>query len=255
MKDEPITAIVIGYVDYAEEDRVVKLLTEHNGLVSAIAKKARSSHRRFGGAIDIGNEIQAVISPPNQGELWRLREARIAKGRFRIRKDIHKIALMMYMCEVCAFLSLPDDSDSRLFGLLNASLLLLAEAPMPSQSVHIGFTAKALVFAGIHPRINACVHCLTGISPRDKLFFQPVLAGVLHEHCIPETLGLVGTHEPVAVDWNWLQCAQEILHRPLADSINREVPPGPHWVFSSILEHHREKALRSKSFLHSLYPS
>ena len=106
MKDEPITALVIGYVDYAEEDRVVRLLTEQYGLVSAIATKARSSHRRFGGAIDIGNEIRAVITPPNQGELWRLREATITKGRFTIRKDIHKIALMMYMCEVCAFLSL-----------------------------------------------------------------------------------------------------------------------------------------------------
>ena len=118
MKNDLYTAIIVGYVDYAEEDRVVRLLTEEHGLISAIAPKARSSHRKFAGAIDVGNEVSATIAPPNQGTLWRLRDAKIINGRFSIRKDIHKIALMMYMCEVCATLSLPEEGDTKIFGLL-----------------------------------------------------------------------------------------------------------------------------------------
>ena len=44
-------AIVIRLTDYGESDRIVTLLTERHGKVTAIAKGARRSRKRFGGAL------------------------------------------------------------------------------------------------------------------------------------------------------------------------------------------------------------
>ncbi|HVI73863.1 MAG TPA: DNA repair protein RecO, partial [Anaeromyxobacteraceae bacterium] len=47
-----LTGVVLRTVDYGESDRVVSLLTAERGKVSAFARKARVSRRRFGGALE-----------------------------------------------------------------------------------------------------------------------------------------------------------------------------------------------------------
>ena len=44
-------ALVLRVTDYGEADRIVTLLTERYGKVSALARGARSSRRRFGAAL------------------------------------------------------------------------------------------------------------------------------------------------------------------------------------------------------------
>jgi DNA repair protein RecO len=252
MKDDNHTAIIVGHLDFAEEDRIVRLLTEEYGLVSAIAKRARSSHRHFGGSIDVGNEVSASMIP-GKGELWKLKSADIIEGRYLIRKNIHKIALMMYMSEVSGLLSVPNEADPMIFGLLKASLNLLGNIAVPSEAFHIGFMIKALTFAGIRPRLGTCLHCQKPFYEQSKIYFDPLLAGARHAHCNEAHPRETLSGKATTVSTEWLNTVLEILHGPLADSINREVAQ-PHWILSSILEHHIEKPLRSKSFLQSLYP-
>ncbi|HEX7488511.1 MAG TPA: DNA repair protein RecO, partial [Anaeromyxobacteraceae bacterium] len=47
-----LTGVVLRTVDYGESDRVVTLLTAERGKVSAFARAARASRRRFGGALE-----------------------------------------------------------------------------------------------------------------------------------------------------------------------------------------------------------
>jgi DNA repair protein RecO len=246
-------AIIIGYVDFAEEDRIVRLMTKEKGLISAIAKKARSSHRKFAGSIDIGNEIIATVSAPKQGELWKLYEAQVNEGRFYIRKDIHKIALMMYTCEVCAALSAPEKVEPKIFGLLQASLQLLENSMTPTAAYHIGFVAKALAFGGLQPKFTHCVICLKELQTTQVLF-HPQLGGGLHANCIDSVQPVFRHQKAISVTLDWMLCLNELLHRPLAKNINTKVPLGPQWALCSFLENHIEKTLSSKSFLQQLYP-
>ena len=73
-KDQSIVALVVGYLDYGDNDRIVSLLSPEHGLISAMAKYARSS-KKYGGAIDLGNHVNVTLNK-GQGSLWKMREAR-----------------------------------------------------------------------------------------------------------------------------------------------------------------------------------
>ena len=46
-------AIVLRVTDYGEADRIVTLLTESHGKVSALARGAKKSRKRFGAALGL----------------------------------------------------------------------------------------------------------------------------------------------------------------------------------------------------------
>ena len=50
-------AVLLRSVDYGESDRIVHLLTSDGGRLTAIAKAARRSHRRFPGTLDVFNRL------------------------------------------------------------------------------------------------------------------------------------------------------------------------------------------------------
>ena len=50
-------AILLRSVDFGESDRIVHLLTSNGGRLTAIAKAARRSHRRFPGTLDVFNRL------------------------------------------------------------------------------------------------------------------------------------------------------------------------------------------------------
>ncbi|HMV65631.1 MAG TPA: recombination protein O N-terminal domain-containing protein, partial [Myxococcota bacterium] len=49
-----LDAIVLGHQAIGEADRVVRLLVAGRGRVDAVARGARGSRRRFGGALEAG---------------------------------------------------------------------------------------------------------------------------------------------------------------------------------------------------------
>ncbi len=48
---EATPCLVLRVVDYGDADRIVTLLTAAHGKISALAKGARSSRRRYGAAL------------------------------------------------------------------------------------------------------------------------------------------------------------------------------------------------------------
>ena len=61
---------MVGLQDYKEADRIVRLLTPENGRITALARSARSSSKRFGGTLDIGNRIEVTLRPPKGVGGW-----------------------------------------------------------------------------------------------------------------------------------------------------------------------------------------
>ena len=93
----PITieAILVGQSDYRESDRIVKLLCAEHGLVSAVARSARASRRRFGGSLDPGNRLSAILKR-GRGDLWHLEEVTLLDGRTHSRSDLDRLTMLAY---------------------------------------------------------------------------------------------------------------------------------------------------------------
>ena len=87
---ESTRALLLRSVDYGEADRVVTLLTERFGRVAAMARGARRSQKRFGGALS-PLCVLSVELRPGRGELWTLSGARIEAACLRLLPDLPRM--------------------------------------------------------------------------------------------------------------------------------------------------------------------
>lgn len=235
------TALVVGLQDYKEADRIVRLLTPENGRITALARSARSSSKRFGGTLDIGNRIEVTLRPPKGvGGWWSIDRASLEDGRPHIRTDLERLALLAYCTEVCGQLAREDHAEPKLFGLLDMAISLLdAMTTAPSPLFRLGLEAKALTFAGVGPQMTHCVSCGEPLDGRLSMASN----GAHHVHCS-------NSANPVTLPW--LHAVEGARRTPLKASIDVPLPPGPTWVLAEAVEAHLGRRLRSRSVLATL---
>jgi DNA repair protein RecO (recombination protein O) len=248
MAKQEITAIVVGYVNYGEADRIVKLLSPELGIISALAKGSRASQKRFAGAIDLGNKIEALVRP-GQGKLWKITEATVLTSRYRLRNQVQKIALLNYLCEITSHLCLPENPSPKLFKLIEVSLEQLEEFEQGfGVRYRIAYESKVLSFAGLQPTFLQCLRCEKQIEDQSVKFF-PIEGGAIHSKCINPPINAYKNTMEFPVTREWLRAAEKSLRTPLKESIGESMPNGPQWSLCNLIENHLNQRMKSKDFL------
>lgn len=74
-------ALLLRRVDYGEADLVLTLLTQKLGKLSALARGARKSQKRFGGALEPMHTLAVELDERPGAELLTLREAKLKAPR------------------------------------------------------------------------------------------------------------------------------------------------------------------------------
>jgi DNA repair protein RecO (recombination protein O) len=74
-------ALVLRRTPYGDADLIVSLFSEKLGQVSALARAARKSQRRFGGSLEPFHTVEVELDEAPGAELMRLREARVVGPR------------------------------------------------------------------------------------------------------------------------------------------------------------------------------
>jgi DNA repair protein RecO (recombination protein O) len=84
-------ALVLKRVEYGEADYVLTLFTERFGRISALARSARKSQRRFGGALEPMHTLEVGLEERPKSELFMLRDARIATPRLALIENLARL--------------------------------------------------------------------------------------------------------------------------------------------------------------------
>lgn len=84
-------ALLVRRVDYGESDLVLTLFTEELGKVSALARGARKSMRRFGGALEPMHTLLVRLDERPSSELFTLGEAKIETARTRLCQSLERM--------------------------------------------------------------------------------------------------------------------------------------------------------------------
>jgi DNA repair protein RecO (recombination protein O) len=229
---------VVGSVDVGEAHKVVRLLTSERGRVAVMARGARASSKRFAGVLDIGTTVDAQLGK-GRGGLPVLQAADRVTGPKKSRRDLDRLALLAYGCELCDALAAEDEPAPKLFGLLAHWIGLLEGAATPGTAARIALEAKALSFAGLAPALRHCASC--GAALDDPAVFDVEGGGGRHGRCGGGVSGPAST----LADF-------EVLRRtPLADIVGRDdLEPGPfRWSLARMVEAHVGRALRSRGLL------
>lgn len=183
MKSLTAEAVVIGLMDYREADRIVTLFTREHGKLSGIARGARKSRKRFGGALELFALLQVVYTPAEG--LVTLKEADIVTIYPGIRGSFGAIAHAGYASELVAAFLPEGLANQRVYRLLNAFLLHL-DAGGGSRADRYFFEMNLLNIVGIKPPLDTCCQCGAGLAATGGWFAGEYCRC---ERCAPDRSG------------------------------------------------------------------
>ena len=174
-------ALLLRATDYRDADRITTLFTREHGKISAVARHARRSRKRFGGALEplhllrvevaLGRRDLATLSTSSVLATYPGVLASLAK----IRAGGQIMALLRGV--------LPDrQPDERLFDEAIRFLEVLSESsPAPSaiETLRVAFSARVLALVGLTPELDVCAVSGRHCPPGHAALFDPSRGGVV----------------------------------------------------------------------------
>ncbi len=195
-------AILLRVVEFGESDRIVHLLCPRTGRLTAIAKGARRSVKRFAGTLDLCNLLRIQVEQRRSSSLARLDQAVLIDPFLGLREQPARFALACYLLEIVDRMApeggAPADLE-RIYAFTRAALRVV-ELERPDERLRLLLELRALAALGLRPELRSCVRCGAEPSPGDAVAFRVPDGGVLCGACsiraedtIPVHLGTLRT--------------------------------------------------------------
>ena len=178
-------AVVLRMLEFGEADWIVHLLTPERGRVSAIAKHARRSVKRFPGSLDLFNHVQVQLRPRRRGGMPLLERAVLLSPFLPLRAHAGRYALGCYLIELLGRLAPEDGAGPEMKSIFDFALesLRLLEGCVPDARVRVLLELRALEALGLRPELRCCVRCGREVVEPGAVAFHIADGGVLCRLC------------------------------------------------------------------------
>ncbi|MEZ4401971.1 MAG: DNA repair protein RecO [Kofleriaceae bacterium] len=181
-------AILLRRTQVGESDLVVQLFTRSHGRVSAVARGARRSKRRFGPGLEHLTVLEVELTRRRRGaELWSLDGATLVDDHRGLASDPILVGHASYALELVRELAPPEVVDPELLDLVVELWRCLRLGPSPS--LLRGFELALCRALGSEVALAQCAAC-----GRDDLefgtVFDPSRGGVICATCAARSTGL-----------------------------------------------------------------
>ena len=151
-------AIVLRAVDYGESDRIVTFLTRDVGKLSGIAKGAKRSQRRFGGALGLFAHVTLQYRQRPGAELAFLERTLLIRPWRSLLDSLERYAAATHVVEVADKMTLEHEVGDDLYRVVLATLARL-DATEPGPMTLRLFELAALAACGYRAELESCVVC------------------------------------------------------------------------------------------------
>ncbi len=141
--------VVLSRRNYGEADRILTIYSKHFGKLRLLAKGVRKPKSRKRGHVEVFSLIKFSASKGHGLDL--ITEAELIESYDPIRKDLRKIAVAYYLCEVLNSTTREEESHEELFEKLLHNLNLLVEGNN-LRAMREKFVFEVLVGLGFWPR-------------------------------------------------------------------------------------------------------
>jgi DNA repair protein RecO (recombination protein O) len=154
-------ALVLRSLPFGESDLILHLLLPGSGRLTAIAKGARRSVKRFSGTLDLFQHLRVTVDRRRRSSMARLDQATLLRNFDALRVDPARFALGCFLLELLDRLA-PEGAArqeaKRLFDFALAALTLIAERPV-DPVLRTLVQLRALDALGLRPELRRCVRC------------------------------------------------------------------------------------------------
>ncbi len=175
-------AIILKKTVYGESDLIVTFFGRDDGRMTGIAKSARASQRRFGGALELGSLANLHYVIRRGADLVRIEDSQVYLPTTGIMNTLRRIGALSRALELAlAFLPERQAAPEKFDLLANYIFQLSCEDPRLEDV--IAFELKWLKLAGYSPMLESCINCQDSIEDGQKWVFLLDLGGILCPTC------------------------------------------------------------------------
>ena len=170
-------AIVLRTYPLREADLLVTLFTREEGKIKGVARSAKKSKRRFGGALEPLTRVRAYYDQKPGQELVRLDSCEVIDSPLMHEIDYERTVALSYVAEVLDGL-LPDHEVNDAVFRLTLSVLPHLEMGniwMPLTYFDLWITR----LMGLLPELGACIVCGDELNGTGRVFFHALADGLM----------------------------------------------------------------------------
>src|SRR5918996_4274992 len=169
-------AIVLSRFELGEADRVLTLLTPHDGKLKAIAKGVRRPRSRLGAAVEPFAELHLVMARGRTFDV--ITQASVGHAWLSLRDRLESTATAWYLGELAERAVEERANAYPVYALLHRAYQLLDDGMAPGRVARwyeFGL-ADAL---GMRPEVERCVECDRVLEAEEAFRWVPLLGGTL----------------------------------------------------------------------------
>ncbi len=171
--------IVIREQPVKESDKVITVLTRHNGIIHAYASGAKNIKNAKSTATGLLTYSQFVFYKSR--ERYVADEANAKEVFIGLRNDIQKLALAQYFCELAGAVVQEEEPSEEQLRLTLNSLYVLSKSLKPEAQVKAAFEFRMMALCGFMPDLVCCGEC--AVYEHEKMMFLPEEGSLLCGDC------------------------------------------------------------------------
>lgn len=171
--------LIIMEQNIGESDRLVTVLTRQEGLVRAFVRGAKSMKNRNTSSTQL--LCYSRLSIYQGRDKYIIDEAEPQEVFFELRRDIEKLSLAQYFCELALALAPVNGEAGDFLRLMLNALYFLAHEKRPPALIKSVVEMRMLALAGYMPNLINCAEC--GEYEKEHMCFVPKMGVLYCEQC------------------------------------------------------------------------
>lgn len=176
--------IVLKTVNYSDSDLIVTFYTRHFGKLTAIAKGARKSRRRFVNVLEPFCCTSLLFSRRQRDSLAWLESCSLVHGYPQIRSSLDRTLLASYLIDLVDHFSMEEKPGAELFELLRTFLFQIEEGDTSERLLRF-FEIRHLQLSGYAPALDRCLICKAPLDTQQRYVFNIAQGGLHCRSCYP----------------------------------------------------------------------
>ena len=200
-------ALLLRRIDFGDYDVIVTFFSLHRGKISAIAKSAKRSTKRFSGILELFSALEIVCSSGRGKGLSVLQEAVLTHPFSKIRGDIVKTAYASYWAEMMHEWTEEGVQLIEHYDLLLHVLEALNSGDIPEAALSILFQMRFLTLSGYAPDLGGCSTCRTPVEmiQAPSIRFDLKSGGLVCSRCASGAPGKLDLHKGTIKQLQWIK--------------------------------------------------
>lgn len=177
-------ALLLKRTDFREVDVIVTLFTARYGKIQALARGARRSRKRFGGALEPIHTLDVELQEPKRGDFFELAQASVLEPRLKLPQSLERL---QFAGKLLSWLrkALPERSpEPEIWRLSNDLLTRLDTNDAIDPALALSeFGLYFLQLLGWGITFDVCVRCGRPCPPSKPAHVTAAAGGLVCTNC------------------------------------------------------------------------